>query len=226
MKNKMQRRGFSLWEIIGVFALIMLGAAIVFPIVARRNGNPGRIPSCQYNLKQLGIALTQYQQDYDEHYPLLVGVSESTAIGSSSVVPPKCYGWADALWPYTKSQQIFQCPTQPHKLDTAKPFAPTERGFTDYWLNSNLNGLSFKNVSAVPAKIIMVGDGNDGGDLTDARYNLPALPAAWIKDQNSPAYRHNGMANYAFLDGHVKAFSPAQITNESADKGKPTFAVK
>ena len=226
MKNNKQRSGFSLWKMIGAIALLLICAALVIPMVSRPRETV-RYNGCPSNLKQIGIALMQYNQDYDEHLPL-IAVSPTSNVTDRSMPYEKMkfYGWADALWPYTKSQRIFQCPTQPQKLDTAKPFAPTERGFTDYWLNSNLNGLSFKKVSAVPANIIALGDGNDGGDLTDARYNLPSLPAAWLTDVNLPAYRHKGMANYAFLDGHVKALPPDQITSEPTANGKPTFAVK
>ena len=97
---------------------------------------------------------------------------------------------------------------------------PTASGFTDYWFNANLSGFAMADVKT-PKQTILFGDGNDGGDLTDARYNLPALPAAWISNQNSPAYRHDGGANYVFLDGHVKRMTPDEIAS-----GPATFSPK
>ena len=100
---------------------------------------------------------------------------------------------------------------------------------TDYYFNPNLSGFQLKKlpqVSLTPQNIIVFGDGNDTETVTTSAYNLNALPLNWISNPKSPAYRHNGMANYAFLDGHVKALPPDQITNEALVSGKPTFAVR
>jgi prepilin-type processing-associated H-X9-DG protein len=118
--------------------------------------------------------------------------------------------------------QTYQC-LEEHNKGVQNP---AKRAFADYWLNTNLSGFSFSNRTGDARQITMLGDGNDGHDLTDARYNLPSLPTAWFNDQNSPTYHHAVMANYAFLDGHVKTLAPEMFTNESTDKGAPTFAVK
>jgi hypothetical protein len=43
-------------------------AAILFPVFARACENARRA-SCQSNLKQIGLRLMQYTQDYDERMP-------------------------------------------------------------------------------------------------------------------------------------------------------------
>jgi len=72
----------------------------------------------------------------------------------------------------------------------------------------------------------MLGDGNDGTELTDARYSLNALPQAWRNTEGSPARRHFDTANYAFADGHVKALRPEAISNLSTRQSKSTFSVR
>lgn len=223
MKNK-QRKGFSIWEILGVLALILTGAALVIPALTRPR-HPERKPSCLNNLKQIGLALTQYQQDWNEKMPL-ISLAPSSNVNlerdyPSSYNKQHAYGWADASFAYLKNVQCFQCPFDRN----GRIVNPTKNGFTDYWLNSNVSGLEFLYCGDAK-QIIMLGDGNDGKDLTNARYNLPKLPTAWINDPKSPVYRHKGMANYAFLDGHVKALTPDKITCEPTGNGKPTFAVK
>jgi len=63
-----RRRGFTLIELLVVIAIIAILAAILFPVFQKVREN-ARAAKCASNLKQLGIATLQYQQDYDESYP-------------------------------------------------------------------------------------------------------------------------------------------------------------
>ena len=101
MKNitTKERSAFTLIELLVVIAIIAILAAILFPVFARARENARR-SSCQSNLKQIGLGIMQYTQDYDEKYPIL------TDFGS-----PINYTWATTTQPYLKSQQIFACPS-------------------------------------------------------------------------------------------------------------------
>lgn len=227
----MRRKGFTARErnMIAILMIIVLTSAILSNVLRHpHRGGSGRI-HCMSNLKQIGIALMQYNQDYNERYPLIVATSHSNALSEKPIKPGEfCnYGWADAIYPYLKNQRVYQCPIQEQNYQSANPFAPTERGFTDYWFNSNLDGVALKSlVQGDATTIISIGDGNDGGDMTDARYNLSALPASWLNDQGSPCYRHIGSAMYGFLDGHAKVLMPNKITNRQPGDKQPTFAVR
>jgi prepilin-type N-terminal cleavage/methylation domain-containing protein len=63
-----KRTGFTLIELLVVIAIIAILAAILFPVFARARENARRA-SCQSNLKQIGLAVYQYTQDYDEKCP-------------------------------------------------------------------------------------------------------------------------------------------------------------
>ncbi len=66
------RRGksaFTLIELLVGIAIMSLLAAILFPVFGRVRENARRA-SCQSNLKQIGLAIHQYTQDYDERMPL------------------------------------------------------------------------------------------------------------------------------------------------------------
>jgi prepilin-type N-terminal cleavage/methylation domain-containing protein/prepilin-type processing-associated H-X9-DG protein len=98
------RKGFTLIELLVVIAIIVLLAAILFPVFARARENARRA-SCQSNLKQIGMGFLQYSQDYDERLPVGVAPLQSAYYVG--------LGWMTSIYPYVKSAQIFQCPSDP-----------------------------------------------------------------------------------------------------------------
>jgi prepilin-type N-terminal cleavage/methylation domain-containing protein len=88
-RNSVQA-GFTLIELLVVIAIIAILAAILFPVFARARENARRA-SCQSNLKQLGLAVMQYAQDYDEYYP-------RHSWGQAATLPGP-YGWASRWQP-------------------------------------------------------------------------------------------------------------------------------
>jgi len=93
------RRGFTLIELLVVIAIIAILAAILFPVFAKVR-EKARQASCASNEKQLGLALVQYVQDYDETYPN----------GGQNA---NCAGWAAPVYPYVKSTALYHCPDDP-----------------------------------------------------------------------------------------------------------------
>ena len=61
------RRGFTLIELLVVIAIIAILAAILFPVFARAK-RAAQASACQSNMKQIGLAIKQYLNDWDQTF--------------------------------------------------------------------------------------------------------------------------------------------------------------
>lgn len=222
------KKAFTLIEILVVVAIIALLAAILFPVFSRAREN-GRRASCQSNLKQIALGIAQYTQDYDERFPMV--------FGTGSAIPGP-YGWADAVQPYIKSLQIYQCPSD-SRAPTSNPSIgdspDDEAGYIDYFYNwamqSREGTFTSSGACYLPvvwkdsitlseleraSQTVLVMDGVSGSAWNGTQGSTDPGMAYLSRAQGSAVRRHLGGSNVAFADGHVKWFHDADQGDQSA----------
>ena len=100
-----QKRGFTLIELLVVIAIIAILAAILFPVFAQAREKARQI-SCLSNMKQIGLGLAMYTQDYDELLPCAFAQVASPDGGDAWIIP-----YDMQIMPYIKNENIFTCPS-------------------------------------------------------------------------------------------------------------------
>ena len=227
---------FTLIELLVVIAIIGILAAILFPVFARARENARRA-SCQSNLKQIGLGLIQYSQDYDE---ILIAdwYGSDATIGPGPTLPQSSanvsYKWEDAAFPYIKSEQVFDCPSATG--DAAVPYT-YYRNLTAPRASNNLgaytivHGYGANEATRTPPVSHPLPGIDDLVNL--ARAETPSTTAwvmdgdgyfyAEVSDKDSPnAYlindvaRHLETINVLYLDGHVKAIKKEALERKNA----------
>jgi len=104
------KRGFTLIEVLTVLAITSMLAAMLLPTFSRARES-GRRASCASNMRQIGMAMQMYADDNDEVYSS--GGTENFEPIVHPIVPFIQYWcwWGELIFPYTKSDQVFHCPS-------------------------------------------------------------------------------------------------------------------
>lgn len=97
--------GFTLIELLVVIAIIAILAAILFPVFAQAREKARQI-SCLSNVKQIGLGLAMYVQDYDETMPAAFAGINPVNNGTINVI-----GFENQIAPYVKNKAIYVCPS-------------------------------------------------------------------------------------------------------------------
>ncbi len=238
--RRASRKAFTLVELLIVIAIIALLAGILFPVFAKvREG--GRKVACNSNLHQLGLAFAQYTTDYGGRYPgsgpyqSLAGVNSwgptggGVGNGGNWVAGVDKEGLTDdagkyidgrkanvaagALFPYTKAESIYFCPSVANGSD---------KGLS-YSMNCAVTAINQVRVRT-PSDIVLLVDEDKANDgYFFAVDDVPAGSKFGTADSNSTdalTKAHNGGGNLLFVDGHVKFYTFDTFPLDATSAGK------
>lgn len=191
------RRAFTLIELLVVIAIIAVLAAILFPAFAQAREKARGI-SCLSNGRQVGTALTMYSQDYDDHLPL------NSHSGAAA-------GWLVSVQPYLKSLQVYRCPSDASLNWSAPLPGQTSIRASSYVTNDYFSpGGGFLSLSSIerPSECVYLGelaDNRTGDHLHATRWPRPGYLGPTSDPRTELAFkRHQGGANFVFVDGHAR----------------------
>jgi prepilin-type N-terminal cleavage/methylation domain-containing protein/prepilin-type processing-associated H-X9-DG protein len=203
--------GFTLIELLVVIAIIAIMAAILFPVFSQAR-EKARQTSCLSNLRQVGLGVMMYAQDYDETYPKVL-------LDYYCVLWPPTWGnfcpWQGMLQPYLRNVQMLLCPSSGYRATYVAPdgntYPVTVHGHYGidqvfgYRMSAIVSLASLKN----PAdKVFAV----DVWDQRSATYTTRPFWWNWLGPPGyyQPADRHMDGNNLAFSDGHAKWLNARQ----------------
>ena len=196
------RHAFTLIELLVVLAVISILVAILLSAFATAREN-GRAAQCASNLHQIELGLSQYSDDTDGFYPCAGAVVPWDTLDSGTHRGP----WMQQIYPYTKNQQIYQCPDDSDS--SYSYFIGARAAYIDL---GTFGSVDRKRIE-FPAAYVLSGD-------TFSHTNTPQEfdPSDADKDDYSQNCvggvgttpmlwrRHKNGQNLAFADGHVKWF--------------------
>lgn len=229
---------FTLLEILVVVAIMMLLAALLFPVFAQARERARRT-TCLSNLKQMGSAMLMYSQDNDGFLPAWtnfwvcatngttggIGPNDATTCGDDT---PDRY-WDAAIWPYVKSGApgalnpemggVWHCPSS--ELDERYTSYGYSMGIAVYSLDEFYYLFPPEASLHDATRTVFVGDGGTAGRLGRpqdlqgyAQRHVPGYE--WMVggtkaySRDAP-FRHQDGANYLFCDGHAKWMKASAI---------------
>ncbi len=197
------RKGFTLIDLLVVVAIIAILAAMLLPALSKARER-ARQAVCMSNLKQIGLAIFMYTNDYDGYIPLATFPSYDSLLPANDywwvwmvrwgyfgiAAPNYQYYFIDDPWRSGPAGKLLRCPTHnkmTHWSDRS----------TYQMRRISLNDEGWVKIDRIirPAKTVYIGDALPGaGYLLWYNHTSPfCLPSTY----------HSGGANILFFDGHV-----------------------
>lgn len=180
------RHGWTRLEVLLVSSVALFNVTIVLQIVQMQR-ETARKEQCKHNIKQVGLALSNYHDVY-KIYPAGFDVSpEGNYLG---------WGWNLKILPFLNAADVYHA-VEPHfaKGIPGLPDAPEfKRRLPSLWCLSDTKTEMIPHAKVVTAKVV---EGIVSEGIQDWQNRFP----------HSSYFSNDGGAHFVFADGHVRFIS-------------------
>ncbi len=212
------QRAFTLIELLSVIGIILILAALLFPVLRKVKAASQSI-ACINNLRQLQTAWIMYTDDHSDTMPPnednFTGgnwrsLSGSWVVGNAQEDESPTNIQSGVLWPYSRSLAVYHCPADKSTFRANQQLLRHRSYMLSVYINSapadpnTPFGSRVKHKSSQisnPENVFVLLDASEW-TINDGVFNLNYIdiPPNWY---DAPSDRHDKGCNLSFVDGHI-----------------------
>ncbi|HAH86682.1 MAG TPA: hypothetical protein DCL60_04865 [Armatimonadetes bacterium] len=219
LKSVYKKNGFTLIELLVVIAIIAILAAILFPVFAQAR-EKARQTKCASNLKQIGVAVGMYRDDWEEFLPFMRKIPGGDHSGFADTYAP---AWFVLVAPYISVKvkdydeldsatdySVFRCPSLDGNTISYAPnmslVNTTTVGCIKVGSDPSGNPIYASLYTRIqrPSERVFIAETEPSGNNGLGMYAMNPSLAHIPPDRGAFRTRHNDGANLLYFDGHVK----------------------
>jgi len=226
IRRKFRVTAFTLIELLVVIAIIAILAAMLLPALAKAK-KKAQQTQCLNNLKQFGLAIQMYANDFNDHLPYpnwgITGSPGASAPGwlykpLAANPPPIALNpiltyQNGLLWPYLKNINVYWCPADAattnlgYGIGSGSTYSQRADKMSTYMMNGAACGFAgqipaykLTQISKLGAILWEPNDRNADGSYNTGAYNDGGnFPSA----TEGPGTLHDPGSVVLYLDGHT-----------------------